>query len=114
MEILKLAQKAASFAHDKKAENLLILDVSKLTSYTDYFVLCEAPSERQVSAIAQNIMDELSAMGKKPLGVEGLEQGLWVLVDYGDFVVHVFVEGMRHHYNLEGFWHEAQKIPCEF
>lgn len=110
MESLELAKKAAFFASEKKAEKILILDVAALTSYTDYFVICEAPSERQAQAIGQNVLDEMAKLGKKPLGVEGLEQGLWVLLDYGDMVVHVFMETMRHHYNLEGFWHEAKII----
>ncbi len=114
MEIVKLAQKAASAASDKKAEKIVILDVGPLTSFTDYFVICEAPSERQVQAIGQNVLDEMSALGVKPLGVEGLEQGEWALLDFGDFVVHVFETNSRHHYNLEGFWSQAQKIPCEF
>ena len=113
MESLELAQKAAFFALEKKAEKLLILDVSKLTSFTDYFVICEAPSERQAQAIANNIRDELSKLGKKPMGFEGFEQGNWILCDYGDVVVHVFLDAVRSHYNLEGFWHEAAIIPCE-
>ncbi|MES2503387.1 MAG: ribosome silencing factor [Myxococcota bacterium] len=114
MNALEMAQKAAFFANEKKAEKILILEVAKLTSYTDYFVICEAPSERQVSAIAQNILDEMAKLKKKPLGVEGLEFGNWALCDFGDVVVHVFLEGLRHHYNLDGFWHEAAIIPCEF
>ena len=113
MESLELAQKAAFFALEKKAEKLLILDVSKLTSFTDYFVICEAPSERQAQAIANNIRDELSKLGKKPMGFEGFEQGNWILCDYGDMLVHIFLDTVRSHYNLEGFWHQAAIIPCE-
>lgn len=112
MESLELAQKAGFFALEKKAEKLLILDVSQLTSFTDYFVICDAPSERQAQAIASNIRDELSKLGKKPLSIEGQEQGNWILCDYGDFVVHVFLDTVRAHYNLEGFWNQAPIIPC--
>ena len=112
MESLELAQKAVFFALEKKAEKPLILDVSELTSFTDYFVICEAPSERQAQAIAQNIKDELAKLGKKPMSVEGLEQGNWILCDYGDVVIHVFLDTVRFHYNLEGFWHQAPIIPC--
>jgi ribosome-associated protein len=114
MKILEMAQKAAAAASDKKAENIVILEVGPLTSFTDYFVICEAPSDRQVQAIAQNVLDDMSAMGLKPLGVEGMEAGEWALLDFGDFVVHVFESTVRHHYNLEGFWSQAQKIPCAF
>ncbi len=113
MQSLELAQKAAFFALEKKAEKPLILDVSQLTSFTDYFVICEAPSERQTQAIGMNIKEELGKLGKKPLSLEGFEQGNWILCDYGDVVVHIFLDTVRFHYNLEGFWHEAKIIPCE-
>lgn len=112
MEPLEIAQKAAFFALEKKAEKPLILDVRKLTSFADYFVICEAPSERQTQAIANHIRDELSQLGKKPMGFEGFEQGAWILCDYGDVVVHVFSDAARLHYNLEGFWKEAVSVPC--
>ncbi|MBL4817705.1 MAG: ribosome silencing factor [Deltaproteobacteria bacterium] len=114
MEIQELAQKAAFFASEKKAKNILILDVAELTSFADYFVICEAQSERQVQAVAQSVISGLKTLDKAPLGIEGLEQGNWVLVDYGDFVVHVFMSDLRHYYNLEGFWHQAKIIPCDF
>lgn len=112
MESLELAQKAVFFALEKKAEKPLILNVSELTSFTDYFVICEASSERQTQAIAHNIRDELSKLGKKPLSIEGMEQGNWILCDYGDVVIHIFLDTIRFHYNLEGFWHQAPIIPC--
>lgn len=113
MESLELAQKAAYFALEKKAEKVIILDIGKITSFADYFVICEAPSERQTQAIAANIKDELSKLGKKTIGFEGFEQGTWILCDYGDVVVHVFTQDARYRYDLEGFWKEAVKIPCE-
>lgn len=112
MESLELAQKAVFFALEKKAEKPLILDVSKLTSFADYFVICEAPSERQTQAIAGNVRDELAKLGKRPIGFEGFEQGSWILCDYGDVIVHVFSDTARLHYNLEGFWNGAPQIPC--
>lgn len=112
MEPLELAQKAVFFALEKKAERPVILELSQLSSLADYFVICEAPSERQTQAIAMNIKDELSKLGKRPIGFEGFEQGAWILCDYGDVVVHVFSEGSRQYYHLEGFWKEAVRIPC--
>lgn len=114
MQSLEMAQKTALFASEKKAEKILILDVQEVTSFTDYFVICEAPSERQAQSIATNIKDEFSKLGIKPLSIEGFEQGSWVLCDFGDIVVHVFLDSARHHYNLEAFWREAKTVPCEF
>ena len=113
MSSKELAFKIADLILQKKGSNIVVMDISKLTTVTDYFVICEAPSERQAQAIAGNIRDELSKLGKKPMGFEGFEQGNWILCDYGDVVVHIFLDSVRSHYNLEGFWHQAPIIPCE-
>ena len=94
----------AALALDKKADGLKMLQVSEKTSYTDYLVLCSAPSERQVQAIARNIIDEMRMAGIRPLGQEGMDQGHWVLLDYGEVVAHIFFEGARSYYDLDGFW----------
>jgi ribosome-associated protein len=107
---LEIAQKCAFWALEKKAEGVLILDVSKLTSFADYFVICSAPSERQVQAIARNVDDEFRALGKKPLGLEGVDEGHWVLADYGDVIFHAFLDSARQYYDLEGFWADAPRI----
>ena len=109
----ELAQACAALASDKKADEIVMLRVSELTSYADCFVICMAPSERQVLAIAHYIDDELRRAGKKPVGAEGLEQGHWVLVDYGSVVVHIFLSTARHYYDLEGFWADAPRIPVD-
>jgi ribosome-associated protein len=106
---------AAAAALDKKATNLDVLAVSELTSIADYFVLCSAGSERQAQAIADSVLDRLKQeMGVKPLLVEGTVPGRWVLLDFGDFIVHIFTEDVRRFYGLERLWGDAPNVTAEF
>ena len=106
-DVLTKAAIVAALALEKKAEGLKLLHVSEKTSYTDYLVICSAPSERQVQAVARNILDELRLAGVRPLGQEGVSQGHWVLLDFGEVVAHIFFEGARTYYDLDGFWGEV-------
>jgi ribosome-associated protein len=108
-----LAHAVAALALDKKAEDVVILKVTDLTSYADCFILASAPSERQVQSIARHVGDEMKKAGKAPVGIEGLEQGHWVLVDLGSVVLHVFLASARHYYDLEGFWSDAPRIDVD-
>ncbi|HLV60381.1 MAG TPA: ribosome silencing factor [Fredinandcohnia sp.] len=110
---LAAARIAAEAALGKKAEEVMILDVRGLTSYADFFVLSTGTSDRQVKAIADAVQEEMKKAGHHCLGVEGYERGLWVLVDYGDVVVHVFYEQTRGLYDIEGLWAEAPRIFLE-
>lgn len=96
------------FALDKKAYDLELLDVGPLTSVADYFLICTGRSDTQVQAIARSIEDNLRAQGIRPLAVEGMSRGQWVLLDYGDVVVHVFYQPIREFYDLEGLWLKAE------
>ena len=109
----ELAQALAALALGKKAEDVLILRVTEMTSYADFFVLASAPSERQVQAIARHAAEEMKKAGRMPFGSEGLEQGHWVLVDYGAVVLHVFLGSARQYYDLEGFWAEAPHVTVD-
>ena len=97
----------------KKVLNLVVLDVDGITSFTDTFVIASGKSSRQVSAVGEHVLDCLKKEGIRPLGVEGLQQGHWVLIDYGDVVIHIFFEPVREFYDLEGLWADAKKIPTE-
>lgn len=97
-------------AADKKASDIVTLELGPLTSITDYFVICSAPSERQVQAIVRNVEDELRKAGVKPIGLEGLQTSAWVLIDLGDVVFHCFTNSAREYYDLEGFWIDAKRI----
>ena len=97
----------------KKARNPILLDVRHLTSLADAFLICHGTSNRQVSAIAEHIQRDLKKQGIKPLSVDGLKEGHWVLMDYGHVVIHVFFESTRGFYNLEGLWSDARRIRTE-
>jgi ribosome-associated protein len=93
-----------------KALDVVVLDLQGLISFADSFIICSGRSHRQVSAIAEFVEQNLKAKGIKPLGIEGLREGHWVLMDYGDVVIHVFFEPIRIFYDLEGLWSDARRI----
>lgn len=106
----------AKAAIDKKAENLKILDLTDLSGFTDYFVICSGTSDRQVQAISDSIEAALETRGTGALSCEGYAEGRWVLMDFGDVVVHVFLDALREYYDLESLWADAPrlKIPSEY
>lgn len=105
---------AAQAALDKKAENLDILHVEKLTTIADYFVICSAANERQSQAIADAVQERLQKDDRvKAQVVEGANPGRWILVDYGDFIVHVFTDETRRFYGLERLWGDAPNVTEE-
>jgi ribosome silencing factor RsfS/YbeB/iojap len=109
---VELTERAALSALGRKAEELVILDVRDLVSYAQFFIICHGNSTRQVAAIAEAIRaDVRDDLGELPLGLEGLQAGRWVLVDYGDVVVHIFDEHQRTFYDLEGLWVDAPHLP---
>ena len=85
------------------------MDMRAVSNITDYFVICSAPSTRRVQAIAEAILEALESKGIKRWHIEGKKEALWVLIDYGDVIVHVFYEDLRKFYNLERLWHDAPK-----
>jgi ribosome-associated protein len=106
---LETARRIAALALDKKAVDVVILDVRGMTSYADYFVVCNGDSERQVSAVAEHVFEQLKASGNSPMGYEGFESGHWVLLDYGEVVAHFFLADARSFYDLEGLWSDAPR-----
>lgn len=106
---------AVAAALDKKAGDLDVLSVGDLTSIADYFILCSATSERQAQAIADSVQDRLrEELRVKPLLVEGTLPGRWILLDFGDFIFHVFTEDCRRFYGLERLWGDAPNVTAEF
>lgn len=106
---------AVAAALDKKATDLDVLAVGDLTSIADYFILASAGNERQSAAIADEIVDRLKKeLGVRPLLVEGTTPGRWVLLDFGDFIVHIFTEDVRRFYGLERLWGDAPNVTAEF
>jgi ribosome-associated protein len=106
-------QRAAQAALDLKANDVVLLDLKGVTDMTDYFVIASGTSDTHVRAIAQNVMEELAKIGVPVHHEEGVTQGRWALLDYVDFVVHVFHPTLRHFYQLERLWSDAQVVPVQ-
>ena len=106
----ELASRLAAIADDKKATELVALDVRALVSYTDYLVICTARNERQAKAIHDEIYHQLKRDGWLPARVEGEREAEWVLMDYLDAVLHIFTPELRERYRLEVLWGEAERL----
>jgi ribosome-associated protein len=101
---------AARAAESKKAEDLLVLDLREITSFTDFFVICSVSNPRQGHAVSDEIHKQLKSHGELPVSVEGYDSAEWVLMDYGDFLVHIFSETARSYYALERLWGHARTV----
>ncbi len=110
---IELAQLAASAADSKQAENLVALDVSGPLPLADVFLLASGRNERNVIAIAEEIQDRLGETGVKAVRREGMAEGRWILLDFGDLVVHVFHEEDRMYYSLERLWKDCPVVPLQ-
>lgn len=106
----QLALLAAEVCDEKKAKDIRILDVRKVTSISDYFIICSTSNERQARAIAEGLRMRMKELGKAEMGVEGLQDGRWVLQDFADIVLHVFHESQREFYDIEGLWADAKQV----
>ena len=107
------ARRAARAALDKRAVGLVVLDVRGISSVTDYFLVCSGRSTTQVEAIADAVRAELKADGVRPLHSEGVAESGWILLDYGDVLVHVFLEATRAYYALERLWGDAPAMELD-
>jgi ribosome-associated protein len=106
----RTAVAAARAALEKKAEEVAVLDLRGVSGYADFLVICSGQSDRQLEAIAESVEGELRALGSRAIGSEGQRGGRWVLLDFGDVVVHVFHRDERAHYDLEGLWADAPRV----
>ena len=97
-------------ASDKKAVEMVVLDLREIASFTDYFLITSGTNVRQVQAIADAVVEQLKKQGTRAARVEGYNTGEWVLVDYGDFIVHVFEDKARRFYDLERLWRDAKRV----
>jgi ribosome-associated protein len=106
---------AIAACQEKKAEDISILELEKDSgAFTDYFVVCSGTNPRQIQAISDEVEDRLKKAGMRPAHVEGYKQAEWILIDYVDFVVHIFTEKARRYYDLERLWKSAKKLrPAE-
>ena len=106
LEKAKLISRAAL---DKKAGDIVIMDMRAVSNITDYFIICSAPSTRRVQAISEGIEEKLFKKNIKHWHIEGKREALWVLIDYGDVIIHIFYDKIRDFYNLERLWHDAPR-----
>jgi ribosome-associated protein len=110
LESTDLAHRVVELVADKKAADIILLDLRSLTPVTDYFVICTAESNRQIGAIVDGLRDDLRDVGLRPLHIEGAGDSGWVLVDYGEVVIHVFSPEDREYYRLEKAWSAAPVV----
>lgn len=106
----EIAVRCAAIADDKKAEDILVLDIHRITFVADYFVICTGFNPRQLQTIADEIETAMKSLGVRCLGVAGYSEAMWILQDYGDVVVHLFDTDARQAYNLEELWADASKV----
>lgn len=106
-----MAQKVVTILEDKKGEDILLLDIQEVCSFTDYFVICSGPSERTLKALAQEVQMKLKSRDhRKAMSVEGDPEGGWILVDYGDVILHIFSPAVRTYYQLEELWNDGKVL----
>lgn len=113
MESLEKATVCAKLAGEKKAHDIVILELKGISALADYFIICTGTSSRQVQAIATNVEYEMKQMGELPLGVEGINEGRWVLLDYNDVIIHIMQEHERGFYELDRLWSECKRIEVD-
>lgn len=106
----KIAELCARKCLEKKAENVVILDLENRSSVADFFVVCSGFSDRQVAAIANHVSDEMKIAGYRPLSEEGTREGRWALIDFGSVIVHIFQDQLRDYFNIESLWLDAPRI----
>ncbi len=109
----KTALLSVNAALEKKAHKILVLNVKKVSSLSDYFIVCSGNSDRQVQTIAEYIEGVLKKAGRRPIGIEGERIGKWVLMDYGDVVIHIFFDPVREFYDIERLWPDAPRLEVE-
>lgn len=103
---------AAQAASERKAIDIVALDIRAIASFAEFFLVCSGTSTRQVQAIADEVMERMrSERDVRPLHTEGYESGTWVLLDYGDVIVHIFTDDSRQFYQLERLWRDAERVP---
>jgi ribosome-associated protein len=113
VEALTKVNMCGAYAEEKKAKDVLILEMAGLTDMADYFMLASGTSERHVRTIADHILTSMKSQGVKAHLIEGFNEGRWVIIDYQDIVVHIFIEPLRELYDLESLWIEAKRHRVE-
>lgn len=110
MEPLEKALLCMKIIKERKAVDPVLFEVGKMSDFTDYFIIAGGNSSRQVQAISQHLARRMREEGFRPFGVEGEQEGHWLLMDYGDVIIHIFYQPVREFYDLEGLWLEAPRV----
>lgn len=110
LEALEIARKAVDTASDKQATDIILLDTKEICGFSDYFVICTSETSRQTRAIADEIQNKLKKEGVLPLHLEGTSDSGWLLLDYGDVIIHIFASAERDYYQLERLWDKAKTV----
>jgi len=113
MKTIEKARLCLEIIQERKAIDPVLMEVGRHTSFTDYFLVASGASSRQVQAISQHMARRLREEGFRPFGIEGEHEGHWVLMDYGDVVIHIFYQPVREFYDLEGLWTEAPRVEID-
>lgn len=109
-QLMSIYDQIAQTLYDKKGFNIIALDVKGLSTLTDTFIIAEGNVSRHLSALADEIIEVLARQGETPIHIEGKVAGEWIVLDYGDFIIHLFTSECREKYDLEALWHEAKVI----
>jgi len=113
-----LIEKVVELLSEKKAEDILVLDISTKVDYTDYFIICSATSTKHAQGLSDYLVEELAKEGRKPLSIEGWDLGQWIVLDYNNFIVHIFFKPIRSVYALEELWSDfppqrvVKRVSC--
>ena len=110
LQPLDLARRTVDILADRKAVDVVLLDIRPVASFADYFVICSGTSERQMQALTDAVVEALEPEGAKPVQIEGTPDSGWILMDYGDVIVHIFYPPTRDYYRLERIWAEAPTV----
>lgn len=109
MDPLEIVKRTGKLAEEKKAKDIVIMELVGITDIADYFLIVSGRNERHVKTIAEHILDSMEIIGIRPFSTEGLENGRWVIIDYHNVVIHVFLQSLREFYDIENLWFEAKK-----
>ena len=113
MESLDKARLASDIIKERKAIEPVLFNIEEMSSYADFFLIASGNSSRQVQSISRHLEEKMREKGLKPFGIEGEFEGQWILMDYGDLIIHIFYQPVREFYDLEGLWLEAPRVDLE-
>ncbi len=113
MDINKITKAAWEALSDKKANNIVILDIGEISVIADYFIIADGGSPSQINALVDNVEEKLAELNVRPVNIEGIQNASWVLMDYGDIIIHIFSKNDREFYDLERIWADCKEVDAD-